>query len=217
MPIFLLSETCCLNKNLKSKLVSEIKTHGDKIAYIASTPQNEQRTWFLETVKEYQNIDSLITLEYFDLGEKFSDKDLKKVLNFGIIHLSGGNTFEFLNYINKRNFKKILITHLNNDGLIIGVSAGSIVLPPNINVCNLPEGDENLVGLQNLTALNLVNFEFYPHFTGNKKYLEEIKKYSKTSNNPVYVCSDKNGIFVDNQKVEILNNILKVQLGKIRN
>ncbi|MDO8610622.1 MAG: Type 1 glutamine amidotransferase-like domain-containing protein, partial [bacterium] len=178
MPIFLLSDTCCPNNDLKIKLLSEIKNHGGKIAYISSIPQNEQKVRFFNTVNEYQNIDPSITLEYFDLGGKFSDNDLKKVLEFGIIHMSGGNTFGFLNYINKRNFKKILTKHLENKGLIIGVSAGSIVLTPNINVCNLPEIDENLVGLKDLTALGLVNFEFYPHFTGNKQYLKEIKKYS---------------------------------------
>ncbi|MDO8570180.1 MAG: Type 1 glutamine amidotransferase-like domain-containing protein [Candidatus Daviesbacteria bacterium] len=210
MPIFLLSETSCPNINLRNKLISEIKKHGGKIAYISSIPQDEQKIRFYNTVSEYQNIDPSITLEYFDLGEKFSDNDLKKVLEFGIIHMSGGNTFGFLNYINKRNFKKILKKHLENNGLIIGVSAGSIILTPNISVCNLPETDENLVGITDLTALNLVDFEFYPHFTGNKQYLEEIKKYSKTINNPVYVCSDENGIFIDENKIEILNNIIKI-------
>lgn len=215
MPIFLLSATECPNKDLKEKLASEIKKRGGKIAYISSAPQDKQKIKFFETIKEYQNINPSITLEYFDLGEKFSDKDLQKVLNFRIIYLSGGNTFGLLNYINKRNFGKILKTNLNSNGLLIGASAGSIVLTPNINVCNLPEIDENLVELKDLTALGLVNFEFYPHFAGNEQYLKEIKKYSKTINNPIYVCSDENGIFIDGHKVEILNNILKIQAGKM--
>lgn len=215
MSIFLLSATNSPNKDLKIKLASEIKKRGRKIAYISSAPQDKQKIRFFETVKEYQDIDPLIILKYFDLGEKFTDKDLLNILDFKIIYLSGGNTFGLLNYINKRNFGKILKTHLSNNGLLIGASAGSIVLTPNINVCNLPEIDENLVNIKDLTALNLVNFEFYPHFAGNKEYLEEIKKYSKTINNPVYVCSDEDGIFVDNQKVEILNNIIKVETEKI--
>lgn len=47
------------------------------------------------------------------------------------------------------------------------------------------------------------------------KLVSEIKKYSKTINNPVYVCSDENGIFIENKEIEILNNIIKIQAGKI--
>lgn len=74
-------------------------------------------------------------------------------------------TNEFLNYINHRRFGRILKTHLDHGGLIIGVSAGTIVFTPNIAVATLPFADPNDIGLKDLTALNFVNFEFSPHFT----------------------------------------------------
>lgn len=219
MEMFLLSDTKDPNPNLKAKLTEEILKHGGSIAYISSSPQDEKRIWFHNTEREYKSFDPKINLEYFDLSDNFSDEDLKKTLSFGALHLSGGNTFEFLNWIRKRNFGDLLRTYLKNNGLIIGVSAGAILLTPNINRAGVFNADRNTVGLTDLSGLNFVDFEFSPHLYGHlsnpEDEVSELKIYSKDIPNIIYACNDHDGIFISNNNIEILGNALKIQAGEI--
>ena len=106
--IFLLSETNQLNAQLRERLLSEIQSRGNKIVYISSEPQNIKRNFFEVTKNDYAAIDSRISLEYFDLSDNFNDQTLQTILDFEIVHLSGGNTYTFLESLRKRNLKEII-------------------------------------------------------------------------------------------------------------
>lgn len=205
MKLFLLSDTENLNAELKSKFRFEIEKFGNKIAYISSSPQEETRPWFQNTIREYKNINPEIKLEYFDLSENFSDQDLLQISNFQIIHLSGGNTFEFLNYIRKRNFQKIIESFLESK-LIIGVSAGAVLQTPTIEIAGIE--DENFLGLKDFTALNFVDFEFYPHFDPNSEKAIELKNYASKKKTKIYAASDSDGIFVEDGEVFLIGEFV---------
>jgi dipeptidase E len=206
MKLFLFGEITNLNLELKSKFKSELQNHRNKIAYISSSPQLEIKTWFFKTHDEYKIINPEITLEYFDLSEKFSDMDLEKILDFDIIHLSGGNTFEFLNMIRKRNFHKIIDEFKAENKLILGLSAGAIILTPTIEIAKL--GDENTVAMTDFTGLGYVDFEFCPHY--EKDFYPndpDLRQYLKNTKNKVYAAVDGDGIFVEDGKTELFGAI----------
>lgn len=211
MEIFLLSDTKNLNPKLKDELAEKVLENGGRVAYISSAPQDKNRFWFHNTKSEYQTFNPKISLEYFDLSDQFSDEDLKRVLNYGTIHLSGGNTYEFLNWIRKRHFKSLLKAHVEKNGLIIGVSAGSIILTPTITIAS----SENTIGLKDATGLNFVDFEFNPHFQNTAEELEKLTRYSLQTPNIIYSCSDKNGIFFDGHNPRIIGNAFTIKQGKI--
>jgi dipeptidase E len=209
MKLFLLSDTENLNSYLKSKFKSEIENYGNKIAYISSSPQDESRPWFKNTIREYKNINPEIELEYFDLSDKFSDSDLEKVLNFEIIHLSGGNTFEFLDFIRKRNFQKIIRSFIDKK-LIIGVSAGAVLQTPTIEIAGIE--DDNFIGMTDFTALNFVDFEFYPHFDPNSEKANDLKNYALKKKSIIYAATDHDGIFVEDGKVDLFGELAHYNL-----
>ncbi len=194
MKIFLISDTTNPSNDLKRKLADEIEIHGNEIAYISSTPQTHPYFWFNKSQEDYRRISSKINLTYFDLSDKFTDEKLMEINNFKAIHLSGGNTFEFLDYIRKRNFHLILKGFLD-DKLIIGVSAGAIIMTPSIEIA-LDE-DENNVALKDFTGLSYVDFDFYPHFTGDRKKSHEISETRTNTNRPIFFANDEEGIFVN--------------------
>nr|MBP6948923.1 Type 1 glutamine amidotransferase-like domain-containing protein [Candidatus Paceibacterota bacterium] len=162
MNIFLLSVTDNLNLELKDTLGSEIKKSGNKVAYISSEPQEAPREYYLSTIKDYETISEGVEVDYFDLSDDFSDESLEDMLHYGVIYLSGGNTYMFLNDARKRSLYKILRKHLQNGGLLIGASAGALMMTPSIDIA---EGfGENIFGLIDVKGFAFVPFEFFPHF-----------------------------------------------------
>ena len=90
----------------------------------------------------------------------------ERILNSDIIYLSGGNTYYFLKYLRSSGIDKLLQSHVAKGGVLGGLSAGSIIMTPNIHLAGYPafDRDENAVGIKNLHGLNLVNFEFFPYY-----------------------------------------------------
>jgi dipeptidase E len=213
MKVFLLSDTHQLNELVKQKIAVEIANHGHRVAYISSEPQDKDRTWFHKSQNEYKEINSNISLEYFDLSNAFSDGDLRGVLDFGTIHLSGGNTYSFLNALRERNFEEILERHLLGGGVIIGLSAGAMVLTPHIDMTSMC-GDVNSIKLKDLKGLNIVDFCFLPHlgltYIDSSENHTKLQELATTLRTRVYVATESDAVFIDESGVQLLGNIMVI-------
>lgn len=205
MNIFLLSVTDNLQKDLSESLKKEILKRGNTVAYISSEPQNADRPYYLSTIEDYSQISDDIKVDYFDLSEDFSDEDLEKLSDYGTIYLSGGNTYVFMDSANKRNLQFILEKHLGNGGLLIGASAGSIMMTPSIDIAGLE--DENLPNLQDTRGFGFIDFEFHPHF--HTEDSDQLSQYMEKRNCELYTCKDGSGIFFSNGKIELFGDITK--------
>jgi dipeptidase E len=129
--------------------------------------------------------------------------------------LSGGNTYHFLNNLKNRNFLPLLKNYVEKGGVLIGVSAGSIIMSKTINVVTLLH-DENVVGLKDYSSLGLINFDFLPHLNYDReKYLKNAVEYSKTSKSVIYACSDGDGIIVDGDNMQFFGDVLRILNGDI--
>jgi len=185
---------------------------GPRLAYIPSQ-SDLQRRYFNEKVEWYKQF-GITNLLYFDVDKEYDERKIDKLLACDAIFLSGGNTYYFLNSLKKREFLPILIEYVWKGGILIGVSAGSIIMSKTINITTLH--DENTIGLKDYTALGLVDFEFFPHLDHNmKQYLEDLKKYSIKSNSVIYACKDGDGIIVNDHEINFFGNVLKIKNGEI--
>lgn len=205
MNIFFLSVTDHLNEDLRLRLKKEISERGNLIAYISSEPQDANREYYYSTVEDYVRINNDIKVDYFDLSENFSDDDLQRLLNYKTIYLSGGNTYVFMDAARKRNILPILKKHLGDNGLLIGASAGAIMMAPSIDLAGIE--DENIPQTKDTSGFNFVNFEFHPHFKEeDKSFLDE---YTKNRGVGLYVCKDGDGIFYSNGKMTLFGETVK--------
>jgi dipeptidase E len=140
--------------------------------YIGSQPDPE-RYYYGCVVDTYKSLGFEMD-QYLDFEEDYSEVSFEKLLARPFIHLAGGNTFRFLNSLKARAAEKRLIEYAHDGGVIIGVSAGAMILTPSIEsavIC----GDENQVGLADLQGLGLVSFMFDPHSTKNRKNADDLK------------------------------------------
>lgn len=206
MNIFLLSCTDNLQVDLKNKLSYEIALRGNAVAYISSEPQDGERHYYLSTIKDFAQIGENIKVDYFDLSDNFTDQLLEKLLEYGAIYLSGGNTYIFLDSARKRNIFSILTRFLERDGLLIGASAGSIMMTPSIDIAAL--GDENIPDLKDTSGFGFVDFEFHPH---HNEYHDSntLSAYMGNNKSQLYVCEDGAGIFYENGKINLYGHTSK--------
>lgn len=74
----------------------------------------------------------------FDLHRNMPIEELQ---TFDVVYLCGGTTAYLLERINQTGFRDSLLSYIQNDGLVIGVSAGSIIfasnLPENLGIVDV--------------------------------------------------------------------------------
>ncbi|AMM91675.1 peptidase E [Peribacillus simplex] len=93
---------------------------------------------------------------------EFDKPELLKKYN--VIYINGGNPFYLLYQMKKNGADLILKDIAKQNTVIVGVSAGAIVLGPNIEVVNYFTPQINTVDMQDLTALGLTNKAIFPHY-----------------------------------------------------
>ncbi|MGE3262829.1 MAG: Type 1 glutamine amidotransferase-like domain-containing protein [Bacteriovoracia bacterium] len=144
-----------------------------------------------------------------------SAKNEKLLLSSDAIFLGGGNTFYFLDSLRKRKLLPKLRRFAKNGGLLMGLSAGSILMTPSIMTAAVPaiDSDDNEIGLRNFKALKLVPFEFSPHYYRSREADEELKNYSKQLPHPIYACKDGEGIVVKNGSIHFIGRVAVFRNG----
>lgn len=134
--------------------------------------------------------------------------DLKTAPNYNfsaydIIYVSGGNTFRLLKFARAADFKKTINDLLNRGGTYIGVSAGSYIMCPSIEMAAWkPDPDRNYFGLTDFTGLNFVPFLLVVHYNSDMAGI--IKQAIITAKYPVKILTDQQAITVENEKVSLV-------------
>ncbi|MCI8623181.1 MAG: type 1 glutamine amidotransferase-like domain-containing protein [Provencibacterium sp.] len=67
-----------------------------------------------------------------DVYDLHAGMELEKLQQYDAVYLCGGDTQYLLERINDTGFNKSLTAYINNNGLVIGVSAGSIIFSNNL-------------------------------------------------------------------------------------
>lgn len=151
-----------------------------------------------------------------DQEEELSSKALHQALASDVIYLAGGNTFYFLKYLRKSGLFDLLPEFAYGGGVLAGLSAGAIILTKNINLAAYPafDADENEVNLFNWSALNLVDFEFFPHYEPTGRHFRAMKQYTKEHQNSVFACRDGGGVIMNGEEVKFVGDVYLFHNGK---
>lgn len=197
------------NKKVDEELLKLFDKSNPSIAYIPSC-SDPSRKYFNQKVEYYKSM-GIEDLQYFDLDKEYDEEKINNVFKYDAIHLSGGNTFYFLYLLRKRDFIELLRDYVKKGGILIGISAGSILMTNTITIAGLGEdADENIVGLEDKKALGIVDFEFSPHWNGDSEKLELIRGYAKETNIKIYVCKDGAGIVINSDNVQLIGEIEEI-------
>jgi dipeptidase E len=126
--------------------------------------------------------------------------EVRSVLkNSDVIYLAGGNTFYFLYHLKKSGVLPLLKQAAAEGRVMVGLSAGALILSPTIRSAGDPglDPDENEVNLKNFTGLKLFDFEFSPHLRRSKAHRDAHALYSARSKHLVLAMADGSGVVID--------------------
>lgn len=198
-------------------VVPEIK--GDFLSLLAKEP-SKLKVVLVETaiygenitperLKEYskQTIDQLkgceiVNIINVDLRTQ-SPKSFSLILdNADILIIDGGNTFYLLDWIKKNQLDKVIVDHLKKGLIYLGISAGSYVACPTIEMAAWGHQDRNRCDLKDFNALNLVPFLITAHYI--EEYKEMIQTAAKNTTYPVVAITDSQALLIVNGKVKLV-------------
>lgn len=177
-------------------ITNDIKSKS--VAIITTAAEDKEKDKYSQLSKQ-----QLIKIGFSDIDfvdfEAESQKDLSK---YEIIYVVGGNTFKLLKFARIANFGLSIKKLLQRDGIYVGVSAGSSIVGPSIQIAGEIEPDPNDVGLEDFTGLNITELIILPHYTIEIE--KETKEFEIRHNVKVERISDSQAILVENgQKIII--------------
>jgi dipeptidase E len=200
------------NAKVDARLCQLMKHRGNRIGYIPSGPDPSFR--FFSQKRSYYARYGLDLAIFYDLDYNHDRAELEDLLACDAVHLSGGNTGAFLTRLNRSGMGDVLRNWATNGGLLIGTSAGAILMTPTIAVDAL-FGSGHPQDVKDGTALDLVPFEFFPHAQAEPTYLRDLLAYSTCTSRPIIACSDGDGVIVSNDYVECIGDPLWLFNGSV--
>lgn len=178
------------------RLIFPLEIKNKVFAYMPSNGANCPKK-YIDEWKEHSRQNSFKFI-FIDNSKTDSDEESVKLLNASTLLITGGNTFQLLYNLRKSGLDKAIKEFITKDEYVLsGFSAGAIILTPTIEICKLPNYDENLVDLQDLTGLGVIDFEVFPHYS--KEHKTVLADYVRASNYEVRPIKDEEYIIVNKE------------------
>ncbi|WP_340373454.1 Type 1 glutamine amidotransferase-like domain-containing protein [Peribacillus sp. FSL E2-0218] len=131
-----------------------------KAAIITTGSQQKQYNKFAMKAKEDLGKMGFKQVDFMDIEFAFPER-LKP---YNVIYINGGNPFHLLFHMKKSGADLILKGLAKLNTVFVGVSAGAIILGPNIEVVNFFTPQINTVHMKDLAALSLTDIAVFPHY-----------------------------------------------------
>ena len=127
-------------------------------------------------------------------------ESLKLLEKYDLVEINGGNPFFLLQQLRLQRAKEVL-SKFAEKKILIGISAGSIVLQKNIKLIAQYSPEMNdAVHLEDLNGLDLTDYEILPHYhrfsSKFEKFEEKARAYEKDNNCSVIRLNDGEGFFI---------------------
>ncbi len=189
--------------------LNEIMDHSKPILYVplamdeSEHPYDSCYEWFQ---KQIVNVD----VSNVEMPRTFEEFALKNFDDYSAIFIGGGNTYKLLKGIKDNDIFNKIIEYLNNNGIVIGCSAGAIIFGYDIDSCLAM--DRNDVKLLDTKGFDILSGKsIFAHYTNSKteeihkKYTDYLSKYSIT-NEQVIALPEEDTIYINDNTIEFLGS-----------
>ena len=194
---------------LPMSIVNEIMDHNKKILYVPLA-MDEIDFSYDDCYKWFQKQVINVDVKGIDMPRSFEQFTSLDFNNYSAIFIGGGNTYKLLKGIKDNGIFEKINDYLNNDGIVIGCSAGAIIFGYDINSClAMDRNDVNLTDTKGFDKIN--GKSIFAHYTNSKteeihkKYTDYLIEYS-TTNEIVIALPEEDTIFIDNDKITIIGD-----------
>lgn len=180
-------------KNALSKYILPLSS-----AAVVVTADNEYKERNYHVPRVINELKELgLSVDTFDLDTQ----EAYELLKYDVVEFIGGNPYYLLNSIRVHNASAV-IKQLAEEKVLIGWSAGALVLTPSIEIVDRLTPEMNIVNLDNLKGLSLTNTHILPHYNKFVKRFDKLediyKAYEQEYNCTVVRLNDGDGIIIEN-------------------
>lgn len=181
--------------------INQIDTN-DKILFIPAATTRSQESYFNFFRQAMSNY-GLNNIIWADLYQSWENE----VKNAKVVYLAGGNTFKLIDILRSSGFDQFLCD-FQKDKIIVGNSAGSVVLGENILTTN----DEDIIGVKNYNGLKLLPYSISPHYSADKS--NHLKKISQDFNLTILGIPEEGGIVLDKHGEKRIGHIKEFRVKR---
>jgi len=173
-------------------------------AALVITADNEYKEKNYHVERLTKELEALgLSVECFD----YDTQHPHELLTYDVVEMIGGNPYYLLNSIKIHGFDDVLKTFAE-DRILIGCSAGSLVITPNLNLVNAYSPEMNTVGLSGLSALCLTDVQILPHYNKFLKrynaFEEKCIQYEKDNNCNVVRINDGESVIINKDNLYVI-------------
>jgi dipeptidase E len=207
--LFLASSIDKVAKDIAKNIGKDPKILKTAFILTAAEPKNIKEKG-LEWLKNDRKglVDAGFNLFDYTITNKTSEQIEKDLKDCDVIHVNGGHTFYLLLQARKSDFDKFIKKFINNGGIYIGSSAGSIIASPDIAIKREEATKEYDDELKTFEAFNLVNFIIFPHWAREdrkEKYLGHRLENSYITKNKIILLTDTQYVLVEDDMYKIID------------
>lgn len=196
MKLFLASEAYLVLELFEREFFS---LKNKRVAFIANAADVYSNKYFIQRDKaEFRKRGAKVI--GIDLRKLKNNELFKKLSEFDIICIGGGNAFYLLEKMKESGFDKIIRKILTKDVVYIGSSAGSCITAPDITLISDLDNPSCAKSLNSYKSLSLINELLLPH-SNTKKYGPICRRI--LNDNPkekLRLLSDNQTLIVKNEK-----------------
>jgi dipeptidase E len=210
--LVMLSDLSNSNAALMNRIKDFIGNGNFKLAYIPSQTNKERK--YFDAAKDFFLSLGVSDFLYFDIDQEFDVSTVVPLTTCDGIYLSGGNTFYFLKKLKERKLDFLIKALALKGKLMIGVSAGAILMSKSIKIAEFI--DENEIQLKEFDGLNLVDLEFMPHWESQETKSQQLLDYSLNREGSIFTCNDAGGIVIAGNRIDYFGEINEIRKGEIK-
>lgn len=175
-------------------LVSLTGKRSPRIGYIPSRPDQRRKT-FAEQQRYYEKI-GFGSLQYFEPEERSSAEEIQAFFASDVIHLSGGAVSPFMARLRATGCEGHLRDFAQRGGVLLGVSAGAMLLGTTFQSASL-FGEKG-----SFDGLGLFDFEIVPHVAEHFPRLDLLRSFAVKIKKTVYALNDGDVVVVSGAKIK---------------
>jgi len=181
------------NPKVKEKFETLVGEKKDKnVAIITTAATDKENNKYAKIDKDTFSAMGFNSVDFVDL-ETEPKKDLSK---YDVMHVLGGNSFKLLKFAKEAEFNKSIDQLLSRGGIYIGLSAGSVIMSPSIQLAQEFEPERNTeIGLTDFSGLNITPYTIFPHYTEDLE--ERIKAFEQKHGVKIYRLRNEDAIIHD--------------------
>jgi dipeptidase E len=171
----------------------------DKRVLVLRSTRKDPDEYGFEILEELKNIGfNERNIRFVNPFKEVASKDMKE---YDVIYSAGGNTFVITDSIKKRGFDSLIKDMVNSGVVYLGVSAGTIMMGPSIEIAGIGKGgDPNYINLEDLEGMGVTKITAFPHYDDENE--EDILEFEKEKKLSVERIKDGECILVKGDVIE---------------